>query len=717
MDKLGSLSRRKFLYGSALAAGSTALSACSSSSGSTKSNGNSNGSSGGSAASAKGSAKKPLGAPKSFTEAPALAAQVKSGKLPEVAKRLPDNPYVVPHNWLERGKYGGKLQLAVFTTQGVAGADSNREYYYGHSPLRWLNDGLDVGPGLAESWSSNADASEWTFNFRKGLKWSDGEPFTVDDILFWWEDMVLPGHYAQVPPDDCRSGKGTLVKMSKVDDTTLKMTFDAPAPLTAQHMAAYVKGAIGKNGPIWVLPKHYLKQFHPKYNTSVPKTWDTVGGLWESKSDWLRNPDCPTLIGYKCKSFNSNQGMVLERNPYYYVVTKDGDQLPYIDEISYTFVQDAQVAQLQVQQGKVDFVQGGWMQIGLGNVSTLKQNQAKAGTNVVLWGSGSGTGQAGFFNYDYPDEKLRNLFREPKFRQAVSFAFNRDVLRKSQFFATGEVTTGTISPGSLEFNVGSQGKQSYQDWKNAANKHDPAKAKQLLSELGLKDTDGDGYLELPGGEKLSLRIDYSADQSQASQAIDDQLVSDCKAVGLRMARNPVPPQNYSDQWEAGKLMIHTNWDVSNVGSILVQPYWLVPIENQRWAPLEGEFYAVRGTPAEHTEQNVNPWKRNPPRLEPDANGPIKQMWDLYDQAKLEPDQMKRTQLVWKIMKIHVQQGPFFYGVVSNPPSVTVSKTDLKNVPLADNLMQGGLTGPWGHPTPAVYDPEVFFWEDPTKHTV
>ncbi|HEX3813337.1 MAG TPA: ABC transporter substrate-binding protein [Mycobacteriales bacterium] len=711
MDKLGNLSRRKFLYGSALAAGGVALSACSSSNGSNSSSSPSSDSGTG-----KGSAKKPLAAPKKLTESPTLAAQVKSGKLPALEKRLPENPYVVPHNWVKRGKYGGTLQLSVFTAQGVAGADSNREYFYGHSPMRWLNDGLDIGPGIAETWSSNADTSEWTINFRKGLKWSDGEPFTVDDVLFWWEDIVLPGHYAQVPPDDCRSGKGTLVKMSKVDDTTLKMTYDAPAPLTAEHMAAYVKGAIGKNGPIWVLPKHYLKAFHPKYNPKVPKSWDTIGGLWESKSDWLRNPECPTLIGYTCKSFNNNQGMVLQRNPYYYAVTKDGDQLPYIDEINYNFVQDAQVAQLQVQQGKVDFTQGGWMQIGLDNVSTLKQSQQKSKMKVLLWGTGSGTGGAGFLNYDYPDKKLRTLFREPKFRQALSHAFNRATLRKAQFFNTGEVTTGTISQGSLEFNVGSQGKQSFKDWRDSYSKYDPAKAKSLLAELGLKDSDGDGYVEMPGGGKLTLRIDYSADQSKDSQAIDDQLVADCKAVGLHMTRNPIPPQNYSDQWEAGKLMIHTNWDVSNVGSILVQPYWLVPIENQRWAPLEGEFYAVRGTAKEHEEKNVDPWKRNPARLEPDPSGPIAKMWKFYDQAKLEPDQMKRTQLVWQIIKIHTQDGPFFWGVVNDPPSVTVVKTDLNNVPGPDNLAQGGLSGPWGHPTPAVYDPETFFWAEPSQHT-
>ncbi|MBO0883819.1 MAG: twin-arginine translocation signal domain-containing protein [Mycobacterium sp.] len=360
------LSRRSFLYGTALAAGSITLGACSS-------DGGTGDSAAGTAAAGKGSAKKPLPAPKSFHDAPALAHK----GLPPVAQRLPEHPYVIPHNWVAKGKYGGTLNMVAFSSNGVAGASSIRQFFYGHSPLRWLNDGLDIGPGLAESWSSNADASEWTLHFRKGLKWSDGQPFTTEDILFWWEDLVVPGHFAQVPPDDCRSGKNTLVKMTAVDETTLTMTFDAPAPLTGDRIAMWPNGGTGKNGPIWVLPKHYCKQFHPKYNPKVPKNWDTVGGLWETKTDWMRNPDCPTLIGYRCKSFDNNSNIVLERNPYYYAVSKTGDQLPYIDQINIKLVQDAQVIKLQVQQGTVDYCHGPYNQIDVADVANPDPEQGQ----------------------------------------------------------------------------------------------------------------------------------------------------------------------------------------------------------------------------------------------------------------------------------------------------------------------------------------------------
>ena len=103
---------------------------------------------------------------------------------------------MIPHKWAKPGNYGGVMNLYTFSSQGTAKADSNREYFYGHSPLRYINDGLDIIGGLIEKWSSNKDTSTWTFKFREGLKWSDGQPWSTRDIQFWWEDIILPGHDA-----------------------------------------------------------------------------------------------------------------------------------------------------------------------------------------------------------------------------------------------------------------------------------------------------------------------------------------------------------------------------------------------------------------------------------------------------------------------------------------------------------------------------------------
>jgi len=704
------ISRRSFLYGSALAAGAAVLAACG--------GGNDNGGTGGKepTATGKGSAKRPLSAPSKLNESPLLADQVKSGKLPKVEERLPESPYVIPHNWVSAGNYGGVLNMNTFSTTGMVKADSDREFFYGFSILRWLNDGLDIGPGLAESWESNDDASEWTLHFRKGLKWSDGQPWTTEDILFWWDNFILAEKMAQTPPDECRSGKGTLCKMTAVDDTTLKMSFDAPAPLTGDRLAMWVNGNIGRNGPIWMMPSHYLKQFHPKYNKSVPDDWDTVGGLMETKADWHRNPDCPTMIGFKCKSFDNNKGVVLDRNPFYYVVTKTGDQLPYIDEININLVSDPEAGKLQVQQGQVDYCQGGFNQILLNDVQGMRDASSKANTDVVLWDSGSGTGSIFFFNYDFVEDDMRELIRNPKFRQAISLAFNRDAVQKGVYFNTGEKTTGTLSPKAMEYLINDEGKKVYADWRDSYVDHDPERAKKLLDEIGVKDKDGDGMREMPNGKKLHIRIDIPADASQEHKSKDEQLRSDLAKVGVKLFSNPIPPQAFDDRWKTGTLMAHSNWEVGDGPNHLVYPQWLVPLEYTRWAPLEGQWYQQLGTGTNETQTNLDPWKRNPPRMEPDKNGPIQKLWDIYNQTKVEPDEMKRVQMVWDMIKIHISDGPFFMGSVANYPQVMIVKKDLRNVPTRDNLQLGGMVNPWIHPTPAVYDPETYFWEKPEDHT-
>ncbi|MGH3448714.1 MAG: ABC transporter substrate-binding protein, partial [Nocardioidaceae bacterium] len=290
---------------------------------------------------------------------------------------MPDPPYVIPHKWLTPGTYGGSLHTVTPATDDA----STGEYMYGHSVLRWLNDGLDVGPGLAYSWEANDDTSEWTFHFRKGLKWSDGKSWTTADILFWWEDLVLNDDYPASVPDEMRSGKGTLAKVSAPDAVTLVMSFDAPTPLTADRVADWANGT-HLNGPIWMAPKHYLARFHPAYNKSAPKDWAAADGPIVLKGDYARNPGCPTMTAWRLASYDEGKSLVWERNPYCYCVDRDGKQLPYIDDLTMTSVQDPEVAQLQVQQGKVDFAFGRFIGLELGDVSELKRTSSRSDLDI-----------------------------------------------------------------------------------------------------------------------------------------------------------------------------------------------------------------------------------------------------------------------------------------------------------------------------------------------
>jgi peptide/nickel transport system substrate-binding protein len=127
-------------------------------------------------------------------------------------------------------------------------------------------------------------------------------------------------------------------------------------------------------------------------------------------------------------------------------------------------------------------------------------------------------------------------------------------------------------------------------------------------------------------------------------------------------------------------------------------------------------------PAATTGVNeADPYKSTPPRVNADKGGPVEKLWTIYNQSKIEPDQTKRTQMVWDMIKIHVSDGPFFSGTVANYPQLVLVKAGLKNVPSHDDLgpkngYQGGFVNPWVIPSPAVYDPETYYWDDPTKHT-
>src|SRR5690606_8070185 len=182
-----------------------------------------------------------------------------------------------------------------------------------------------------------------------------------------------------------------------------------------------------------------------------------------------------------------------------------------------------------------------------------------------------------------------------------------------------------------------------------------------------------------------------------------------EAIGLDVRLNPVPPATFADRWAQGRLMSTTSWETSTV-TVAADMLWLMPMETTRWAPLQGMFYALRGTPQEHEQQDVDPYKRTPPRMEPEPGGPVDRLWRLAGKVRVEPDPVKRDSLIWQMIRIHIEDGPFFIGSVANYPQVEIVKKGLRNVPTREQTAQGGLVNDWHHPTPAVYDPESWFWE-------
>ena len=627
-------------------------------------------------------------------EAPMLAEKVAKGELPPLKERLPVNPLVLaPIHGI--GKYGGTLR----TFSNNLG-NHWEECQYGHSALRWIDDGLGIAPGAVESWSANADNSEWTLNFRKGLKWSDGEPSTVDDVLFWWEDLVVNPDHSDNPPDFGSAG-GELAEFIKVDDYTLKIKYAGPAPLTAKRLAMWVNGGIG---PRWIAPKHYMQQFHPTYNKEMPDY-----KLLDEKILWRQNPDCPTLTAWRPEKYEPGTVRAWVRNPYYYAVDTEGSQLPYIDRIDEIQVEDAEVQKLTIMQGAVDYIH--FHRLALADVGVLKENEAAGDYEVRFWDSGSGTGSMYFWNHDVQDEKLRTLYRDVRFKRAMSHAIDRATIQRVVYYNTGMLTTGSMSPKAIEFNFNDEARAMYQKQRDAYVEYNPEKAKAMLDEIGMKDVDGDGFREMPDGTKYDLRVDFQADASKEHLSVLEIAGENWKAVGLNVVVNQIPPAEFGPSWYGGQLQFRGNWEVGDGPDHLLYPSWVVPNERDRWAPLCGRRLELLGHPTAATEKDVDPWERKPPRFNDDERDligePVWKLQELYEVAKVEVDEIKRMTMVWEMIDIHVEDGPFYIGTVANYPRIIFVSNKLMNVPQREELALGGFVNPWIIPYPAVVNTETY----------
>ena len=631
-------------------------------------------------------------------EPPALAQLVKDGKLPPLAERLPKVPLTLsPTDGL--GKYGGRMRCMW---PGTGWNGHMQESQYGHSALRWIDDGLGIAPGMCDTWSTNADNSEWTMHIREGLKWSDGEPCTVDDVIFWWEDLTQatdPAHPDAVP-DFGQDANGKLATFTKTDDYTLKIGYGTPSPLAAKRLAMWVNGPIG---PRWIAPKHYCTQFHPKYTPSVTE-YQTL----QDKLVTFQNPDIPVLNAWMQTKYEAGKSATLERNPYYYCVDTEGNQLPYVDGQDWVSTADRQVELLLIRQGSVDHVH--FHSLGVADISTLKASEDAGDYDILLWDSGSGTGQMYFWNYDYFDKKMRDLYRTPDFKRAMSFAVDRATIQKTVYFGTGQITTGTMSPKAFEFNFNAEAQAYAKKAYDIYAAYDPEKAKSLLDGIGCK-VGADGKRTYPDGSPLEVRIDIQADANKEATDVLELVTKNWEDIGLNIIVNQVVPAGFDDEWGSGKLGIHTNWEVGDGPDHLLYPSWVVPNEPARWAPLCGRLLQFAGTPTEALEADVNPWDRKPPRFnktDPDYVGtPIEKIHQIYAKAIVEPDEVKRASLVWDMWNIHEDEGPFFIGTVANYPRIIIAGRKMKGIPKKEQLKLGGFVNPWIIPYPAVTNTETW----------
>ncbi len=429
-----------------------------------------------------------------YKEAPALAEQVKASKLPAVDARLPEQPLLVPVDSV--GQYGGVWRRAFL---GPADANNYVRVVF-DSLFRFSPDGGKIEPKIAAGAESSADFKSWTITLRKGAKWSDGAPFSADDIMFWYKDVILNKDLTPTLPGWMRNADGTPALVEKVNDVAVKFSFKAPATM---FLTALVAADGGDRTYAAFLPAHYLKKFHASYASKEDldkaiqaagfKTWTE---LFASRNAPPENVERPTMAAWVPTSRVSDPVFTLRRNPYYVGVDKDGNQLPYIDEVRFTYFADVQALNLAAIAGNFDIQE---RHIQMTNYPVFKDQEKTGKYKVITWPTFGGADAVVMFNQTYKaDPEMGRLMAMKDFRVAMSHAVNRDQIKESAFLGLGEARQGVPAPWHPYF-PGEEHAKKY-------TAYDAAQANKLLDGLGLTKRDAQGIRLLPNGKPATIEI-------------------------------------------------------------------------------------------------------------------------------------------------------------------------------------------------------------------
>jgi len=500
--------------------------------------------------------------------------------LPPLAQRLPDEPLVVaPYDSI--GKYGGTFDMISNATE----AGTSDFLAVRHVNLVRFSDNLQtIVPNVAKGWKWNDDFTQLTFFLRKGHKWSDGHPFGAEDVKYWYDNLSLNPKIYEKPKNYVLVADKPMT-VDVLDAQTVRFNLPAPKPGLLAHFAnSYAQG---------FQPKHFLGKWDPELNPDADKMAKAAGfenGLevlnnYYGNSDWtdtpspmLRSPNKvsklpadthPTLESHILVA-ESTEGRHLVANPYFFQVDTAGNQLPYISEQDEIYVNEDEVRLLKLVNAEVDFKA---QSLQLSTAPLLLENQEKGDYTVDLRPEVTIL----TFGLNMTSENLekRKVFADLRFRQAMSVAMNRNEMNEVAFFGMGEpkqYVGFTDSPPFIE-----------EKWKQHYAQYDPKLANKLMDEIGLKDVDGDGFRELPNGDKLVINLQFAVQGAPA--ALVELVGQHWAAAGIQTTVKEVTPDEYRSAQSSNKLDV-TMWRNG-------QPLAIVLGTNQIWVPPYHDYFTVR----------------------------------------------------------------------------------------------------------------------------
>ena len=515
-------------------------------------------------------------------------------RVPSVKQRLPEEPLVyAPYHSI--GKYGGTLDvLSNATEAGTSDFLSVRHV----NLVRYSDDLTTIVPNIAKDWKWNSDYTQLTFYLRKGHKWSDGQPFTAEDVKFWYDHLALSPLIMEKPKDYVLVG-GKPMTVDVVDPQTVVFNLPAPKPGLLAHFAfSFAQG---------FQPKHFLAPYHPELNPNADKEAQKAGfenGLavikaYFGNSDWtdtpsplLNSPDkvanlpadvIPTLESHIYIT-DTTEGRHLVANPYFHIVDTQGNQLPYISEQDEVYKNDNELRILTLVNAEADYKS---QSLQLSSAPMLLEGQEKGDYKIYLKPEITLSNIS--FNVTHPDLGKRQVFGDLRFRKAMSVAINRQEINEVALFGLGspkQYTGFSPMPDFID-----------KKWESYMIQYDPDMANRLLDEIGMVDRDGDGSRELPNGKKIVINMQF------ATQGIDPQIVEmvgqNWAEVGIKTTVKEVTPDEYRSAQSSNQLDVGM-WRSSQPLSIVMgnNELWVPPFENyfgHRTGMLWAEYVDSNGT--------------------------------------------------------------------------------------------------------------------------
>lgn len=605
-------------------------------------------------------------------EAPALAEMVAAGELPPLEERLPIEPMVIePIDGI--GQYGGRLRRAY-----LGPADGCNYWRISRGGLfRFSVDGFTVIPSLAKGWESNEDGTEWTVFLREGTKWSDGDPFDATDFMWHYENVLLNEELTPVLPQFLRSGDG-FGSMEAIDDYTIKFTYPNPNFLFLEIVAQADQSCGGPSRNIPYTPSHYMQQFHVDFAEDLDAQIEEAGfenwaQLYDNKVAHNTNAERPTTRAWKFEQELGEQVVTASRNPYFYAVDTAGNQLPYIDEVTFTLVEDIEVLNLKAVEGEIDF-QG--RHIKMENLPTLKEGEASGDYRVVLWPTFGGTDVAFFPNMSF-EGPAGDYLRDKTFRQALSVAIDRESIREITMLGLGVPRQNVPAPGHPHY--------PGEEWETMFTEYDPALANEMLDTI-LPDKDDEGFRLMADGERLVLPVGVTA-AFGAWPDVAQQVATFWDAVGVKTEVEEMTRSLLDTRGPNNEIAIRV-WNEDSTGFTFSYIDKRAPHQPDNFVGPGFGLWEESGG-----EQGIEPPQE------------FKELLAMHREGTTLPDE-ERNELGQQIYRTIVEN-MYNIGIVGLSPmvqGVLVTNANLQNVP-----EQGG--NDWPLRTPATAFPEQLWYSE------